>query len=340
MTALNNSLELTGKVICQVASGICCAALFLFAGGGLQAGNFVLERTATVQYDLGGVRMPEWTGGALLTVLSNQTPAPAVLSFDAQGVSLPTLILTVPGAETVDVDDVARGLDGSTVACGSAYDHSGRGSGFLAIFGPRGEKLRIVRLAPYFPSRITVANDGTIWTVGLELRNAMDVTPAGSGVLRHFDGTGKQIESFIARSTFSSSRMVQYTGRLSSARGRIGWYTGPGVGPGSRYYEILSDGTVRSYPPIHLGDREFVTGLALTDDGRTFVSTRDKSKASLALKGSCRLLSIGGPGQGWIEETAPSQLLNLWLYGAEDNRLVLHYRDRFSLGFLSVLPNR
>jgi hypothetical protein len=240
--------------------------------------------------------------------------------------------MAIPDGDTVDVSDAARGSDGTLVACGDVYDHSGRGSGFLALFSPAGDKLAVVRLSPYSPSRITVASDGTIWTAGLEVTNARDSTPPGSGVIRHFDRDGKILGSFIPRSTFSSPFMVQY-GALRSARGRIGWYTGPIRGPGSRFYEILSDGTMRSYPLISLESKETVTGLGLTDDGRTYVTTRNIEK------GTWGLLSIGGPDQSWTKESPPIQLGRVWLYGAEGGRLVLHHRDRFTVAFVNVSSN-
>src|ERR1022692_1309459 len=122
----------------------------------------------------------------------------------------------------------------------------------------------------------------------LELANAKDSTPPESGVIRHFDRSGKMLGSFIPRSTFSSPLMVLY-GMLRSARGRIGWYTGPNFGPGSQYYEILSDGTVRKYPAISLNGSETVNGLGLTDDGRTYLTTSDNSSGTR-------------PGQSWIDQ--------------------------------------
>src|ERR1022692_3778184 len=120
-----------------------------------------------------GVRMPEWSGGALVTFVSNQTPAPVILSFDDRGRQLSPLILTIPESETIDLIDAARGSDGMVVACGKVYDHSGRGTGFLAVFGTTGVELTVIRLYPYSPSRIAVAADGSIWTAGPEDANPL-----------------------------------------------------------------------------------------------------------------------------------------------------------------------
>jgi len=249
--------------------------------------------------------MPVWSGGALLTFASNQTPAPVILSFDEQGQRLPPLILTIPESETIDLHDVARGSDGAVVACGSAYDHSGRGSGFLAVFSPTGDNVNVIRLYPYSPSRVAVASDGTLWTAGLEVTDAtsiVDSTPPSSGVIRHFDRAGRSMGSF------------KYTGHVLGLAPQ--YYEIP------QYFETLSDGMIRKYPAVSLGRSEVVVGLALTDEGRTYVSTNDKSNHAR------RLLSIAAPDQSWVQGSPPSQLGRTWLYGADGDRLVFfHHRD-------------
>ena len=328
----NSSIGLFKRVTFRTLAALPCGIL-LFAGClCVQASSFSIDREATIQYDLGGVRMTEWSGGALVTFVSNQTPAPVILSFDDRGRQLSPLILTIPESETIDLLDAARGSDGMVVACGKVYDHSGRGTGFLAVFGTTGVELTVIRLYPYSPSRIAVTADGSIWTAGPEDANpmaAMDSTPPGSGVVRHFDRAGKMIGAVIARSEFSSRFMVEY-GWLRAARGRIGWYTGPTNGPGSRYYEILSDGTVRKYPVISINKSEVVNGLALTDDGRTYVTTADNRNHTW------RFLSIGGPDQTWIQPSLPGQFGRAFLYGAEGDRLVFYHRDRFTVAFVNV----
>jgi hypothetical protein len=293
----------------------------------------VFERNVTLQGKIPNEPgLPEWSGGALMAVASNRTPAPAIVLFDSDGRQLPALVLKIPDAETVDVASFARGADGTVAICGNLYDHVGRGSGFLELFSASGEDLGLTRLYPYSPRRVAVASDGTVWTTGLEVTDAKETTPPGGGVLRHFDRHGQLLGSFIPRSTFSSRFAVQY-GKLRSAKGRIGWYSGPFMGPGSRFYEIGPDGQVRSYPTIDVRPKEELTGLGLTDDGRTYVTLKDN-----AVPFSWRMLSIGGPGQTWIEEKLPSQVGHIFLlFGAEGDRLVIHHQDWSTMAFLKVL---
>jgi hypothetical protein len=187
----------------------------------------------------------------------------------------------------------------------------------------------VFRLYPYYPVLVTIASDGTIWTVGSEIVNGKESGPGvnpADGVLRHFDRAGKMLGSFIPRSTLSSGLMIQ-SGFLRSGNGRVGWYTGPMFGPGSEYFEVLADGSLRKFPSIDLGARERVDGIALTDNGRTYVTTTDNS-----LRKS-RFLSIGSEEQQWQPESFPSSLSRASLYGGEGNRLIFFTYDRFRIVF-------
>lgn len=305
-----------------------------FAGGSsVQAASLSIDHEARLRFDFGGMRIPEWSGGALVNFISNRTAAPILLSFDDQGNQLQAFPFTIPDAEMIDLDDIARSLDGSLAVCGTAFDHSGRGAGFVAVTSPGGDQVMVVRLYPYYPSRITVASDGTIWTAGLEVVNGKEaglgVNPE-DGVLRHFDRAGKLLGSFIPRSFLSSPFMAEY-GMLRSANGRIGWYTGPIFGPGSAYYELLSDGTIRKYPSIVLNKTEVVTGLALTDNGSTYVTVNDTKNHTW------RFLSIAAPDKQWTVETLPDQLRRADLYGGEGRRLAFHPPDHLTLIFADVV---
>jgi len=296
----------------------------------LQAATLSLDREVKLQYDLGNTVVPKWSNGTLATFTSNQTPAPLILQFDGEGRQIQPLIASIPEAEIVDLRDVSRGLDGSVAVCGNAYDRSGR-AGFFAVFSPTGERLNVVRLYPYEPSRVAVDSDGTIWTSGVEFANrdaGSDSTSPTSGVVRHFERGGKPLGAFVPRSRLTSYVIVY--GRLQCGRGRVGWYSGPPNGPGSRYFEILSDGTVREYPALAIREHEIVDGLALTDDGRTYVTIND-------LHTNLRLLSASGPDRGWTVEPLCNQLPEAHLlYGTDGNRLIFMHRDRFGLGFVKV----
>jgi len=96
------------------------------------------------------------------------------------------------------------------------------------------------------------------------------------------------------------------------------------------YYEISSDGKVRRYPAIGLNQSELLTGLALTDDGGTFVSTSDMKNRTW------RLLSIVSPEEQWTAQFLPAYLEKALLYGGEGRQLVFLPRDHLKISFVNV----
>jgi hypothetical protein len=307
--------------------------LLVLSGSSLQAESLSLEYEMKIGVDFGGMHVERWSEGALVNFVSNETAAPTLLSFDDQGKQLGAIVFTIPGAKMIDLDDIARSPDGSLAVCGKAFDQSGRGSGFIAITSPTGDLATTVRLYPYYPTGITFASDGTIWTIGLEAVDGKETGPGvnpANGVIRHFDRTGKLLGSVVPRSSLSSP-VIGLNGYLRSANGRIGWYTGPPAGPGSQYYEIFPDGTFRKYPAVALGEWEVVTGLALTDNGRTYVTTSD------AKNHSWRLLSISAPGEQWKEVPLPDRLKKAFLCGSKGGSLAFR-PSRSTITFMNVSP--
>ena len=307
--------------------------VFFIAGSAcICAASLSMDHEAKIAYNVRGMRVPQWAGGALVAFDSNRTSTPVLLSFDDQGNQFQAIPFTIPNAEMIDLDDITRGLDGSLAICGKAFDHSGSGSGFVAVIGANADKVTTVRLYPYEPVRIAIGSDGTIWTVGLMVVNGKEGGPANSSdydVIRHFDRSGKLLDSFVPRSSIGSHFAVQNS-RLRSASGRIGWYPGPSSGASSRFREIRSDGTVRIFPAILLAESESITGLALTDDGKTYVTTWNKTNHGW------QFLSTNSPDNQWTQESAPPQLTKARLFGSDGSRLVFYTYDRFTLAFVTV----
>ena len=70
-----------------------CAALGLLGAACLCLGgsSFSVDHAAKMEGDLSGMRMPTWSGGALISVGSNSTASPQILSFDGLGRQSPAL---------------------------------------------------------------------------------------------------------------------------------------------------------------------------------------------------------------------------------------------------------
>jgi hypothetical protein len=307
-------------------------AILAAAGSNLRAVNLTLSGEVRVQRESGGERMPRWSGGSLQEVLQNKSAAPLLLSYDERGKEILARIFSIPEAETIDIVDFARGGSGRYAVCGSAYDHSGRGSGFIASF--RGDLVEtlVVRTDPYTPFKIAVGPDSTIWTAGLELVNRSENGAAvhpEDGVLRHFGENGKQLAAYIPRSELSAAHVVT-SGFLDAAGDRVAWCTGPLRGEGAALYVLDAHRTVRRFPALPMTEHDGLMGFAVTDDGTAFLTTHDNYAHSW------RLLSVKDPDQGWSDVQLSADLKgsrSLVLYGATHQRLVFGRKDRYTLAF-------
>jgi hypothetical protein len=216
-------------------------------------------------------RSPTWSGDALISVEKNLSAAPVIHSFDASGVEIAPITVTIPGAKTVYIDAVVRGADGAYAVVGGAFDQDVRdhgAKGFVTWISPDRQTVKTGRPFPYYPHMVTIAPDGSIWTVGAETVNGVEKDPAvnrSHGVVRHFDTRGAQIGSFIPRSqVFGGKWLGIPQGDMVSNGDRVGWY----ARIAQQYTEVTFDGKVTTYAGIFPSEsHSLVFGLALMDDG-------------------------------------------------------------------------
>ncbi|MDQ2840305.1 MAG: hypothetical protein M3Y72_04550 [Acidobacteriota bacterium] len=178
---------------------------------------------------------------------------------------------TIPEAVYIGVFDFDRGKDGIIILCGKAYDSKGRLASFIGRITPNGESSQVIRTAPFSPHLISEADDGTIWTVGLESingdENVPGVNPNGD-VLRHFDSSGKLIASAFPRPRIAAGRLV--TGYLVATADRLAWYA-PADGRGT-YAELSSEGKLLDEYPGMTDRSGRATGFALTSTGKAYLT--------------------------------------------------------------------
>ena len=144
-------------------------------------------------------RYPHFTWGAMVGVESNRTATPRIVSAPF-GKSLDTKVFTIPGADTIVVESASTGPSGGLAVCGTAYDSTGKASGFLGLLGRGDADFRVIRLYPYFPHTLAVASDGSIWTSGDEMIDSDPHAPGLSpqlATLRHFDSLGKLLQGLV-----------------------------------------------------------------------------------------------------------------------------------------------
>jgi hypothetical protein len=222
----------------------------------------------------------KWRNGAFLYM--DAASVPIFYTLDREGRLLSSATVEIPGAAQLWYSHFDRGADGSVVFTGGVYSAYGQAAPLIAWLAPDGHTERVLRTAPYFPYMISIAPDGTVWTVGCEMidhkPDAAGLDPH-AGVLRHFDRAGKLLGSFFPQSQYLAGHSTVWltSGHIVAKNDRIGWYA-PSWGGRGRYVEISLDSmTPHTYrgvlPP--LSKEAYVSELALTDDGTASVSVDD-----------------------------------------------------------------
>lgn len=288
--------------------------------------------------DLHSNLMPTWTGGALVAIENQNAPSPIIHMYDETGQEMLPIAFSIPGAQAIHIQGCSRGSDGTFAVAGWIAGQDLRPKeGFLSLVGPDHRTIQTTRPAPYFPASVTIAPDGTLWTMGAEMVNGNPAAPGldpRHGLIRHFDKNGSQTGSFVSRSEIG--KWPGFGGFMVSTKDRVGWY------PRSAqlYYEVTFEGKVTRFPGIASpGDRTSVLALALTDDNQAFAGASHR-------KGS-QLYRLDRTSGAWVPIAAPAgTTLALpsgatsgpMLFGGDGNRLAFQGYNpyRFEVKFFNV----
>jgi hypothetical protein len=260
-------------------------------------------------------------------------------AFQENGTLSANLLLQIPHADRIYLHDFDLGADSTVVACGVAFSGSGQPGAFIARFAPDGQELKLIQTNPYWPWMISLAPDGSIWTVGNEQFPGADggpgvVNPAANAV-RHYSSTGVLIGSTEPQAKTSALRT--HSGYLKTTGDRIGWYS-PENGPGV-YVEFSPDLKQEStYPGIPSRDFDVqVNGLALTDSANAFAAANtaliDKARPTATL------FRLDRPSKLWVPvplgQDAPK---NLELWGSRGDSLIFRGPVKSALPTLVAPP--
>ncbi len=200
-----------------------------------------------------------------------------------------------------------RKNDGTIVAAVLPYDDDV--SPYLTWIAPDGSTERMVKKAPYYPSLLTIAEDGTVWTLGFEAIHRRVDDPnldPTNGVLRQFDSNGKLIASALPQSGFIGSNIKEmarlHFGRLCAFEKHLSWYSS--LNGDSRYVEIpmeaielhvfpgVSTEAIRTFPV------NGVESLTVMGTGDVVVCLKGPGKRATFL--------FDRTNERWIRMTAPS----------------------------------
>jgi hypothetical protein len=242
--------------------------------------------------------VPTWTGGALIAIESQNTATPIIHLYDETGQEMLPIAFSIPGARAIHIQGFCRGSDGTFAVAGWIAGQDLRPKeGFLSLVSPDHRTIQTTRPAPYFPMSVTIAPDGTLWTMGAEMVNGNPNGPGldpRHGLIRHFDKNGSQIGSFVPRSDIG--KWPGLSGSMVSSKDRVGWY----ARSAQLYYEVTFEGKATRFSGIASPEnRTSVNALALTDDNQVF------AEASQPHKGS-QLYRLDRTSGAWVPIAAPA----------------------------------
>ena len=229
--------------------------------------SFVHERDIMTQF---GQVIPEWGGSALVGIDFNWTKTPMLYAVDREG-RRDEVWLDLPRAETVYAHFATGGPDGAIAVVGQAESSDSRRGAFLIWVSPDRKRRTVIQIEPYFAQRVTLAGDGTIWTVG-GLRDAARTDVAKMNIIKRYDTTGKELASFhvSARARPAIAPDAASMSYLMASRDRVGWFTN-----GGEYIEFSLDGKeiARFDGPPDL-DFEQISGVGLDAENGLFVGRK------------------------------------------------------------------
>jgi hypothetical protein len=216
---------------------------------------------------------PAWSEGAFVRCEVDGVSSPTIHSVDLAGEDS-LIVFSLPNARIIHVESIARGRNNALAIVGDAFDQNGHRGEFIAWVSPDRLTINALRTTGYIPRLVSLAPDGTIWTIGWERsdpNNELSRLNPDARVLRHFDTSGKLLDSFLPQRSIRTSRidLTSNLGYLVSTSAGIGWYQGSGP-----YYELtFSDSRIVQYPGIPKHQHEYAVGLSLTETGSVFLGT-------------------------------------------------------------------
>ncbi len=229
--------------------------------------GFVHERDIVTQF---GRVVPEWGASTLVGIDFNSSKTPMLYAVDREG-RRDEIWLDLPGAETIYAHFATGGPEGAIVVVGFAESSDSRRGAFLTWISPDRKRRTVMQLDPYFADRVTVAGDGTIWTVG-GLREAQRAEVTKMNILRRYDTSGKELASYHvrARARPATTPDATSTSYLMASRDRVGWFTN-----GGEYIEFSLDGReiARFEGPPDV-DFDQISGVGLDAENGLFVGRK------------------------------------------------------------------
>jgi len=202
--------------------------------------------------------------------LAYDVDSPLISAWDRSGRLVTQARLSIPSADQVLIRDVAAVPDGGMVVAGSAMNIGGQKASFIAWLSPAGTVERVVRTYPFYPARVCVSTDESVWAAGQEVDESHREVE-NHPVLRRFSPDGRITHSSLPRRSFASgNHPANGRSSLSCASERIGFFSILA----NEWVELSSSGTVVGrWKGVTLGPGTTATGMDLLDDGSVYATT-------------------------------------------------------------------
>ncbi len=284
--------------------------------------------------------IPDWDRGYVIhyEIEVNYSPeTPMVVMYDNTGKRVREGRIWPQGAGSVRIRRTAATRDGAILAAGWAIMQDGSISGYIAKTDLAGNTTQSAATSAFRPEQICEAPDGTVWSLGSTI--GPDGREHNADVLRHYSFERGLMHSFLPQSTVEAPLDSEtpwfspFASYLRCGNEKISLYlkfTDEYVEVNISSFELkrwkLDDAVVQ---------QRKASGLAVTEDGRVYVSFRASGLEGVPLvRGLYQIKAKSGnpiaallPVAGTISTIErgkvppPGTFTMLW--GADGNQLVV-----------------
>lgn len=211
-----------------------------------------------------------WSGKVFLAIEANESRSPTICIASKDGL-IERRSFQIPNVGYIFVYDVTGSIDGTIALVGSTFSNDSQLGSFVARISPDRKDTIITPVRPYIPRKVTIAADGSLWTVGW-IMNEATRDRRENNILKRFDATGKltvTLRPVIVRTkgqSISPPDMPDIS-TLRSSRDRIAW-----LSSSNEYFEFSTDVREITHldgPPLTEKNHRPVT-MALSDDNQVF----------------------------------------------------------------------
>ena len=285
--------------------------------------------------------IPDWDRGYVIhhEIEVNNSPDTAmVVMYDATGKRVREDRIWPGGAGKVGIRRTAATRDGAILAAGWAIMQDGSIPGYIAKTDLQGTTIQSVETGAFKPEQICEATDGTVWSLGKAGRSDGAPVP-DTGVVRHYSFEKGLLQSFLPENTVQASKnsehpwFTPFGSFLRCGKEKVSVYlrfTDEYAEINTSTFELkrwkLDDSVVQ---------QRQASGLAVTEDGRVYVSFRVsgisgqpqvtglyeiKAESGKRIAG---LLPVKGTVTAVERDKMPAPGTFTMLWGADGNKLVV-----------------